>query len=397
MSYETLVHGVNIDPGVAIQLDDNIALFLGTDLDVKFYSDGTDLFLDLQNVGSGGWMIAGAGSFPSPDAGVGSAVHIWHGTAGSVGGSSGSSLIIEHSTTHVINMLGPDAANMGIRIGSPTDGNDRAHIMYLGGSDAWRFRIDQTNRLLWSPGAFALQEATIISTSTGELTISGNDRTAFTTKLLMRDNVSLVLGTTSDAVLRLKSLTLAADEELVGVIVGTGSGSNHQGTAANSLVISNVTADGDIMMLVQTGGDSLEAFFADADVGLTLGHGLPAVTVPVPISLTGVMNIGAAGTLTISSGAVAITGPRHTLVVEGGAGSGADILATATGGVDGDLLILEITTTGASDEVTVQNGTGSDTFILAGGLDFVMDNVDDIIEFLHNGTEWVERSRSSNS
>ncbi len=109
------------------------------------------------------------------------------------------------------------------------------------------------------------------------------------------------------------------------------------------------------------------------------------------------INLGSPGSLTIASGAVAITGPYHTLVVEGGAGSGADSLATATGGADGDLLILKTTTSGANDQVTISDGTGADTFILAGGADFVMDHLDDRLELLHNGTEWVERSRSSNS
>ena len=111
----------------------------------------------------------------------------------------------------------------------------------------------------------------------------------------------------------------------------------------------------------------------------------------------GVVNIGAAASLTIASGAVAITTSYHTLVVEGGAGAGADSLATATGGVEGDLLILKTTTSGANDQVTISNGTGSDTFILSGGSDFVMDHLDDRIQFIHNGTEWVELSRSDNS
>ncbi len=109
------------------------------------------------------------------------------------------------------------------------------------------------------------------------------------------------------------------------------------------------------------------------------------------------INLGSPVSLTIASGAVAITAPRHTLVVEGGAGSGADILATATGGADGDLLTLKTTTSGASDQVTVQDGTGADTFILAGGADFIMDHVNDRLKLEHNGTEWVEISRSSNS
>lgn len=106
---------------------------------------------------------------------------------------------------------------------------------------------------------------------------------------------------------------------------------------------------------------------------------------------------GAVSSLTIASGVVAVTQVYHTLVVEGGVGSGADSLATATGGVEGDLLILKTTTSGANDQVTVSDGTGADTFILASGADFVMDHLDDRLFLIHNGTEWVEISRSSNS
>ncbi len=122
-----------------------------------------------------------------------------------------------------------------------------------------------------------------------------------------------------------------------------------------------------------------------------------ANTWTVDQTFNSVVGFGAAGSLTIASGAVAITKVSHTLVVEGGAGSGADTLATATGGVEGDILILKTTTSGANDQVTVSNGTGSDTFILAGGADFVMDHLNDRLTLIHNGTEWVELSRSSNS
>ena len=70
---------------------------------------------------------------------------------------------------------------------------------------------------------------------------------------------------------------------------------------------------------------------------------------------------------------------------------------TATGGSEGDILILKPNTSGGADTVTVVDGTGANTFILAGGANFVMDHIDDRIMFIHNGTEWVEISRSSNS
>ncbi len=121
------------------------------------------------------------------------------------------------------------------------------------------------------------------------------------------------------------------------------------------------------------------------------------VSITGSVPLTSPLNYGVAVSLTIASGVVAITTSYHTLVVESGMGSGADTLVTATGGIEGDILMLKTTTSGANDQVTISDGTGSDTFILAGGADFIMDHLEDRLTLLHNGTEWVELSRSSNS
>jgi len=105
----------------------------------------------------------------------------------------------------------------------------------------------------------------------------------------------------------------------------------------------------------------------------------------------------AAVALTIATGAVTKTKTYHTLIVEGGAGAGADQLDTVAGGSEGEILILKASTSGANDTVTIANGTGAGAFILAGGVNFAMDHVDDRIVFLHNGTEWVELARANNS
>ena len=105
----------------------------------------------------------------------------------------------------------------------------------------------------------------------------------------------------------------------------------------------------------------------------------------------------AAVELTINAGAVTKTKAYHTITVEGGAGSGNDQLDSVAGGSEGDTLILKATTSGGADTVTIADGTGAGTFILAGGANFVMDHVDDRIMLIHNGTEWVEISRSGNS
>jgi hypothetical protein len=91
------------------------------------------------------------------------------------------------------------------------------------------------------------------------------------------DDVRLGIGTGFDTVLVNRSTSLGANVELSNVIVGT---SNHQGVAANSLILSNITTDGDIQVLVSDGGDSLEAININAASALLqLGHGMADVNI----------------------------------------------------------------------------------------------------------------------
>ena len=139
------------------------------------------------------------------------------------------------------------------------------------------------------------------------------------------DNVGYAFGTDSDAVFYLRSTTLSADEQLTGVIVGT---SDHQATAANSLIISNITDDGDIQMLVNDGGNSKEFLFANgSEAILHLGHGMASTS----FSDGNITNVGNIALDTISSDAgttVSVTlgtdagddfivGNNSALVVEG--------------------------------------------------------------------------------
>ena len=90
----------------------------------------------------------------------------------------------------------------------------------------------------------------------------------------------LALGNDSDIVM-LNSAALSADATLSGVIE-SGGGVDHPGVAANSLIISNVTNDGDIMFAVSDGGNSkglLKLCGANGKVvvhggGLCVGAGL---------------------------------------------------------------------------------------------------------------------------
>lgn len=256
--------------------NDNVKLLFGTGGDSAIYFDGVDTIWDLQVVGTGDLVILAAGTLGTPSKGAATVLTVQRsGTGGSssvvsiIGGATGSSMI-----------------NFG-----DTNDEDAGRLRYNHDGDKFEFLTATVARLFYSAAAFAFQEATVISTTTGDL---------------------------------------------------------------------DLTPNGNVVM------------------------GSP-------------LNYDSAASLTIASGVVVITKCYHTLVVEGGAGAGADTLVTATGGVEGDILVLKTTTSGANDQVTVQNGTGSDTFILAGGADFVLDHIDDRIVLIHNGTEWVELSRSSNS
>ena len=82
--------------------------------------------------------------------------------------------------------------------------------------------------------------------------------------LTIGDDVLWRLGTDGDQVLVNNSAGLAANAEVTSLIVGT---SVHPATAANSLIISNVTAAGDILLVANRGGNSESYLFVDSSAG----------------------------------------------------------------------------------------------------------------------------------
>ena|SRR3990167_4723855 len=90
--------------------------------------------------------------------------------------------------------------------------------------------------------------------------------------------------------------------------------------------------------------------------------------------------------LTVASGAITIDqGYLFSIIGEGVA---ADDLATISGGVEG----REITLTANADTITFKDGTGN--LLLAG--DFAADATN-TITLVFNGSNWLEKSRSSNA
>jgi hypothetical protein len=85
------------------------------------------------------------------------------------------------------------------------------------------------------------------------------------------DDEVLSVGAGGDGAIVLRSTTLAADTALANVLIGT---PVTEALAANSLIISNITASGDMLFAVRRGGNSEAVLWADASAGVTYLYGL---------------------------------------------------------------------------------------------------------------------------
>lgn len=92
----------------------------------------------------------------------------------------------------------------------------------------------------------------------------------------------------------------------------------------------------------------------------------------------------------IASDAITVVG--NYMIIDTEAAAAADNLATINGGSTGQLLFLQ--TASSARDVTVKHGTGN--IYLAGGVDFVLDNLRCFLVLMLVGTEWREISHAHN-
>ncbi len=169
---------------------------------------------------------------------------------------------------------------------------------------------------------------------------------------LVADDVKFNLGTDGDIAAVLRSTVLNANTTLTGAIVGT---PVTPAQAANSFILANKTADGDMLFVTQTGGNShafmwydtsakiLRLYSGDGvevakfDAAATTITGTLAVTGKT--TLTGGLNLGAAEAVTISGGVAAVTKSFVSLAGEGATTDTLDSI-TKSGQAEGDILIL---------------------------------------------------------
>lgn len=98
--------------------------------------------------------------------------------------------------------------------------------------------------------------------------------------LYLGDDTGVYIGLNQDSVIYHRTATLNADTALAGVLID-GGGIDISPLAANSLIVSNITSNGDILIAVNDGGDSKQMIFLDGSTGVThLGRpGTPATAI----------------------------------------------------------------------------------------------------------------------
>ena len=132
----------------ALQVNDSVAVALGTGSDSKIYYDGTDSHWDLRDTGTGDLIIAQEACHPSPDPGQ---VHLWAGSAGSVPATTTSQLTIEDNTNTGISILPPACAFGAVYFGDPGS-NIAGGLLYNHGACRLCVRVEGNN-VYWMKAA----------------------------------------------------------------------------------------------------------------------------------------------------------------------------------------------------------------------------------------------------
>ncbi len=334
----TIAGGEFLLSGGNLQLNDDIELQFGTGNDVQFLWDTADAdahFLSTVLSGSNNWIVSADNNTD------------WTHAA---------------STNPTLFIQSADQATVADYLSLSHDQTD-ANIA-VGAGDL---------KMTIAGGDLAFQQATTISTSTGNLTLSASGNT------LIPDDKLFVLGTSADQVMLNRSTALNADTALTGVLTGTTAGSK-QALAANSLIISNVTTDGDMAFYANMAGDgSFQWLRADASTGdVYAGFSYPASLASVIIEHRDTTNTGSHAALIVkanntSADAYVSVQTAATQWHMGVDNTDSDSLKFGTGVAIGTSTLMSMTTAGA---LTIAGSAdGTDALILTLG-DILVSNGD---------------------
>jgi|13_taG_2_1085334.scaffolds.fasta_scaffold00002_309 hypothetical protein len=214
---------------------------------------------------------------------------------------------------------------------------------------------------------------------------------SFEDQVIMPDSLTVKGISTIEGQLFVESNDIDFDSEnaTIGASIGANTitlgGANSTVAVAGSLVVNGTSID----------VDGASALTVGATVGandLTLGGATSTVVSAGDLKVEGNL-VYDSSTLTLDgNGEITVTKPYHKVEVNNQANNSEDLVSiNAAGVVAGTVLVLQANHTDRS--VVVKNTN----FKLAGDADFTLDNTEDTISLIYNGTHWCELTRSSNN
>ena len=198
-----------------------------------------------------------------------------------------------------------------------------------------QFASQATGMMLYSSSSTVNTSLAIGSTNAYLQVVGGVP--AWVTSPILTDDQLLKIGTDGDSVILNRSSSLGADTELANVLEGT---SDFPGLAANSLVISNVTNDGDILFAVSDGGNSIGV--------LHLKGSDATIAVKGTITSEAAITLNPTTDTIISNGTGLIVGHTGSETVSAGDGSTdmvPEFQILGTAGADSSMLMAAFSTT----------------------------------------------------
>jgi hypothetical protein len=124
--------------------------------------------------------------------------------------------------------------------------------------------------------------------------------------------------------------------------------------------------------------------------------GIGTTSPSTTLHIDGDVAFGAGSELTISSGVVTATHSYHHIDTESDAVT--DDLDTINGGsVAGEILIIRAANDGRTIVVRDVSSSITGNLILSGGSNFNLNDLDDTLVLMYDGTNWLELSQSDNS
>jgi hypothetical protein len=199
----------------------------------------------------------------------------------------------------------------------------------------------------------------VLSTTLGHMHDGTNGR-------VHTDDTLFKLGTSEDVAVVLRSTSLGANTALTGVLEGTPA---TLASAANSLIIGNITDDGDVHIAVSKAGTSHTAFFADGSTGDTVVNAATGQSVDLYVAGTKEYDFSASA-LDAAVNNI-ITGGIISVDVDGTAENAAGSLTLGAGNDAGMFF-------DGTNLVIITNGAGASGIIL--------DSEDDTFELKGSGT-----------